>query len=60
MMKKNYKELKEEAREKAKEWQADFTNHNYSYKELATYYAYFYTLGKRYGLVREFRENGII
>ena len=31
-----------------------------NYKELATYYAYFYELAKRYGLVKEFRENGII
>ena len=55
-----YKENKEKAREKAIEWQRDFENHNYSWGELAYYGAYFEKLAKRYGLVEEFKENGII
>lgn len=54
-----YQQDKERAREKAVNWQLDFENHNYSYGELADYGDYFYKLGKRYGLLKEFRENGI-
>lgn len=54
-----YKELKERARQKAIDWQLDFPNHNYSWSELQIYQEYFYTLGKRYGLLKEFRENAI-
>lgn len=42
------------------EWQHDFENHNYSWGELAEWDAYFEKLGRRYGLLTEFRENGII
>ena len=55
-----YQKAKESVRNKAIEWQMDFCNHNYSYGELAAYTEYFETLAKRYGLVKEFRENGII
>ena len=55
-----YKELKERASDKDIEWQMDFDNHNYSYSALAYYGDYFTRLAKRYGLVKEFRENGII
>ena len=55
-----YQRAKEEARNRAIEWQLDFDNHNYSYEELAYFSAYFERLAKRYGLVTEFRENGII
>lgn len=55
-----YKENKEKARKKAIEWQLDFANHDYSWGELAYYGAYFEKLAKRYGLVEEFKENGII
>lgn len=55
-----YQENKEKAREKAIEWQRDFENHNYSWGELAYYGVYFEKLAKRYGLVEEFKENGII
>ena len=58
-MKKTYNQLKEEARLEAIEWQNDFGNHNYSYGELTYFGDYFEKLGKRYGLLREFRENGI-
>lgn len=55
-----YTKSKESTRAKAIEWQTDFENHNYSYEELADFQNYFSKLAKRYGLVREFRENGII
>ena len=55
-----YQRAKENARNKAIEWQMDFDKHNYSYGELAYYTDYFSKLAKRYGLTEEFRENGII
>lgn len=54
-----YQQGKERTREKAVNWQLDFNNHNYSYGELYEFGDYFYKLGKRYGLLKEFRENGI-
>ena len=55
-----YAQRKENARQAAIDWQADFANNNYSYGELAAWSAYFERLARRYGLVGEFRENGII
>ena len=55
-----YQRAKERARDKAIEWQLDFNNQNYSYGELVYYGNYFERLAKRYGLVKEFKENGII
>ena len=55
-----YQRKKAKAIREAIEWQLDFDNHNYSYEELAYYRNYFERLAKKYGLVREFRENGII
>lgn len=55
-----YKKAKERARNEAIEWQMDFNNHNYSYGELTYYQNYFEKLAKRYGLIEEFKENGII
>ena len=60
MRKSRYQIGKETARQQAIDWQADFCNHNYSYGELAYFSDYFIKLGKRYGLLKEFRENGII
>lgn len=54
-----YQQGKERTREKAVNWQLDFNNHNYSYGELYEFGVYFEKLGKRYGLLKEFRENGI-
>lgn len=56
----DYQIRKEMARIEAIDWQLDFNNHNYSYGELDYYTDYFTRLAKRYGLVKEFRENGII
>ena len=54
-----YETKKEMARQEAIDWQNDFSNHNYSYGELAEFGEHFEKLGKRYGLLKEFRENGI-
>lgn len=59
-MKKNYQERKEEARQQAIDWQNDFGNKSVSQSELADATWYFQTLAKRYGLMEEFKENGII
>ena len=55
-----YARAKENARQKAIDWQTDYYNNNYSYGELAAFTEYFTKLAKRYGLITEFRENGII
>ena len=55
-----YKEKKEKVRKEAIEWQNEFAYHDYSYSELANYQNYFENKGKRYGLIREFKENGIL
>jgi len=59
--KKNYYALRKAyAVQEAKDWQSSFADNNYSYGELAYYQDYFERLAKRYGLIREFREEGII
>ena len=55
-----YTRAKENARQKAMDWQTEYYNNNYSYGELAEFTEYFTKLAKRYGLTEEFRENGII
>lgn len=59
-MAKTYQERKNKAREEAKAWQLDFANNNYSYEEIGNVGEYFIKLAKRYGLTKEFKENGII
>ena len=56
---KKYEYYKNKARLKAIEWQLEFDRHNYSYSELLEYQNYFKRIGKRYGLLKEFQENGI-
>lgn len=56
---KTYAERKENLRDLAKEWQGQFASYNWSYGELATIGEYFNKNGKRYGLLKEFKENGI-
>ena len=58
-MKNTYEEKKERVRQEAIDWQNEFCNHNYSYGELTKFVYYFEKLGRRYGLLKEFRENGI-
>lgn len=54
-----YQEMKEKVRNEAIDWQYNAANENYSYGELADWEGYFERLGRRYGLLTEFRENGI-
>lgn len=56
----NYQRLKEAARNKAIEWQLNFDGKCLSWSDLAYYSDYFNKLAKRYGLIKEFKENGII
>ena len=56
----NYREKKAKLREEAIRWQAEFADRNYNYGELADWQAHFEKLDERYGLTREFKENGII
>lgn len=55
-----YQRRKEQARQKAIAWQNDFGSKAHTGWDLVDAYAYFAKLGKRYGLTREFAENGII
>ena len=55
----NYQKQKEAARQKAIDWQYEASEQSLSYRELAEIGNYFYKLGKRFGLLREFRENAI-
>ena len=55
-----YQKAKEQARNKAIEWQLNFNENNYSYGELFEWQNYFEKKARRYGLVKEFKENGII
>ena len=54
-----YEKRKDELREEAKEWQNNFDNETYSWEDLLKCNYYFEKYGKRYGLLKEFRENGI-
>lgn len=55
-----YQKGKEKTRQQAIEWQKDFEDQDYCWGDLIIYQQYFEDLGKRYGLLKEFRENGII
>ena len=56
-----YQRRKLSLRCEAIEWQFTFSNGEVHYwSDIATACEYFTRLGKRYGLLREFRENGII
>ena len=56
----NYQTAKEKARQEAIEWQLAFSDHSYSYAELVEIQHHFEEVGKRNGLLTEFRDNGII
>lgn len=57
---KTYEQKKEEVREQAKAWQEENSITSKSYAQLINESAYFEKFGRRYGLLREFRENGIL
>lgn len=52
-----YQKRKAEVREEAIEY--SYSDEELSYEELADKQDYFRRLGKRYGLLREFKENAI-
>ena len=60
---KNYRKRKEAARQEAIEWTEKYftsdTAPSLSWGELAEWQDHFRKLGKKYGLLREFKENGI-
>lgn len=56
---KNYTEKKASLEDLAKEWQGQFASYNWSYGELAEIGDFFERNGKKYGLLREFKENCI-
>ncbi len=58
--KKSYKDRKAELEQEAIEYQRDVSENNYSLDYLNDMCQYFLKYGKRYGLLKEFRENGII
>ena len=55
-----YQHYKNRAIEKATQWQLEFSEHNYSFYEYYEFGKYFFKLAKRYGLIKEFKENGIL
>lgn len=62
MAKKTYQQKKAEARDEAINWQLEISTKPYLmyYSELAFWGNHFEKSARRYGLVREFKENGII
>lgn len=55
-----YKDKKECIRQSAIGFQTNFQSNKYDYNNLLNIQNDFYKLGKRYGLLKEFRENAII
>lgn len=53
-----YAERQQDLREKAIFWQ--YAEYDWSYYELSLWNEYFRENGKRYGLLQEFRNEGII
>ena len=51
---------KEEARQEAIRIQEEISNKDLSYSEIIAIQNYLYNLGKKYGLIKEFKENGLI
>jgi hypothetical protein len=56
---KTYQERKGNALQLAIDWQTRFARLSWSYSELAEITSYFEKIGKRYGLLKEFKENAI-
>lgn len=56
----NYQEMKERARRLAIDWQMETSENSLSWEGCTIADDYFRRLARRYGLVREFRENAII
>lgn len=59
-MRKKIPKTKEEARQYAIWYQNWMTEQNLSYSEIAYWQGVFLAVGKNFGLLKEFKENGII
>lgn len=57
---KTYKQKKAEARQKAIETQAEASEKNLSWWDCCHLSQYFESIAKRYGLIKEFKKNGLI
>lgn len=55
-----YQRRKDAARAQAIKWQADFSDRSKPWAAIAAEQRHFEQLARRYGLLREFRENAII
>lgn len=55
-----YEQKKNYWREQAKDFQRTFEYMNYDGLTLAIWHIQFYNAALKYGLIKEFRENGII
>ena len=60
MRKYTYRKLKAQARQEAIDLQERMGNENLSWGEISYINGHLRTLAKRYGLTKEFRENGLI
>jgi len=56
----NYQIKKAQIRDEAIEYQLTFANENHFMSEIVEKTEYFYEQGEKYGLLKEFRENGIL
>lgn len=56
----NYQQRKEEVVQQAIEWQHNFSNEVKDYNTLFEEQLKLRNLAQRYGLIKEFKENGII
>lgn len=57
----SYQEKKNAVRQKAVDWQTRFNSRgSVSWGNLVYWQDHFYRLGRRYGLLNEFHENGIL
>lgn len=55
-----YEKNKEVARQEAMDWLNSSVDRNCSYGELLELQVHFEELGHRFGLLTEFRENGVV
>lgn len=51
---------KERARERAKNFETEFAEKDWSWSDMLEISEYFHKVARRYGLTREFIENGIL
>ena len=57
---KTYQQKKNEIRQQAIEWQNNVSNNSLHWSSIFWGVIYFEKKGRRYGLLTEFKENGII